>query len=72
MAFDAAKRNGRFGCIQWQKYKESSRGKRKGRLFLCGKTVGVKVEGDVILPSFLKVEGRGMLVRAKDWKERDR
>ena len=34
MAFDAAERNGRFGCIQYQRAKESSsRGKR--RVFLC-------------------------------------
>ena len=36
MAFDAAKRNGRFDRIQCQRGKESGgRGKRKRRVFLC-------------------------------------
>ena len=65
MAFDAAERNGRFGRIQCQKGKESSsRGNR--RVFLCRKTVRVKV----IPASFLKIEGRGTLVGAKDRRER--
>ena len=73
MAFDAAERNGKFGRIQCQRGKESSsRGKRKRQVFLCGKTVGVKIEGKVILASFLKVEGRGTLVVEKDRRERDR
>ena len=47
VAFDAAKRNGRFGRIQCQRGKESSsRGKR--RVFLCRRTMGVKVGGKVI------------------------
>ena len=72
MAFDADKRNGRFGCIQCQRGKESSsRGKRKRQVFLC-KTVGVKVGGKVIPARFLKIEGRGTLVRAKNRGERDR
>ena len=63
-----AKRNGRFGRIQCQRGKESSsRGKRKRRVFLCTGTVRVKV----IPVSFLKVEGRRMLVGAKDQRERD-
>ena len=73
MAFDAAERNGSFGRIQYQRSKESSsRRKRKGRVFLCGKTVRVKVEGKVIPASFLKIEERGTLVEAKDRRERDR
>ena len=52
------KRNGRFGRIQCQRGKESSsRGKR--RVFLCRRTVEVKVEDKAIPPSFLKVEERG-------------
>ena len=71
MAFDAAKRNGRFGNIKSQRGKESSStGKRQ--VFLCRKIVGVKVGGKAIPVSFLKVEGRGMLVGVKDQEERDR
>ena len=33
---------------------------------LCRRTVGVKVRGKAILASFLKIEGRGMLIGAKD------
>ena len=45
MAFDAVERNGRFGRIQCQRSKESSsRGKRKRRIFLCRRTVRVKVK----------------------------
>ena len=65
MAFDADERNGRFGRIQCQRGKESScRGKR--RVFLCRGTVGLKV----IPVSFLKIEGRGTLVGAKDRREK--
>ena len=60
MAFDVTERNGRFGRIQCQRGKESSsRGKRL--IFLCRRTVGVKV----IPASILKVEGRGALVGRK-------
>ena len=60
LAFDAAERNGRFGRIQCQRSRKcSSRGKRKRRVFLCRKTVGVKVKGKVIPTSCLKIEGRG-------------
>ena len=69
-AFDATERNRRFGCIQCQRGKESSsRGKRKIRVFLCRRTVGVKVGGKVIPASFLKIEGRGALVGTKGWRE---
>ena len=70
MAFDAAERNGGFGRIQCQRGKESSSiGKR--RVFLCRGTVGVEVRNKVIPASFLKIEGRGTLVGAKDRRERD-
>ena len=73
MAFDAAERNGRFGRIQCQRGKESSsRGKRKTRVFLCRRTVRVNVGGKAIPTSFLKIEGRGTLIGAKDRRERDR
>ena len=72
MAFDVAEGNGEFGCIQCQRGKESSgRGKRKRRVFLCRRTVGVKVQGKVIPASFLKTEGKGTLVGAKDQREKD-
>ena len=51
--------------------KSSSRGKRKRRVFRYRRTVGVKVGNKVIPASFLKIEGRGMLVGAKDRRERD-
>ena len=67
MVFDAAERNERFGRIQCQRGKESSsRGKRKRGVFLCRRTVRVKVGGKVIPASFLKIEGRGTLVEVKD------
>ena len=60
MAFDAAERNGRFGRIPWQRGKESSsRGKRKRRVFLCRRTLRVKVEGKAIPESFLQIEAGG-------------
>ena len=63
MVFDAAERNGKFVRIQHQRGKESSsRGKKKRQVFLCRRTVGVKV----IPASFLKVEGRKKLVGAKE------
>ena len=70
-AFDADKRNGRFGRIQSQRgEKSSSRGKR--RVILCRRTVRIKVRDEAISASILKIEGRGMLVRVKDQRERDR
>ena len=60
LAFDAAERHERIGCIQCQKSEESkSSGNRKSRVFLCRRTVRVKVKGKVISTSFLKIEGRG-------------
>ena len=56
LAFDAARRNEEFGHIQCQGGKESS-GREKRRVFLCRRTVRVKVEGKVIPANFLKIEG---------------
>ena len=70
MVFDVAERNGRSGRIQCQRGKESS-SRGKIRVFLCRRTVRVKVGGKVIPASFLKIEERGMLVGEKDRRERD-
>ena len=74
MAFDAAEGNGRFGHIQCQRGKESSsRGKRKRRVFLCRRTMRVKVGGKIIPASFLKLkEGGRSLGRKTGEKETDR
>ena len=40
-------------------------GKRKRRVFLCRRIVGVKIGGKVIPASFLKAEGRGRLLGRK-------
>ena len=57
--------------IQWQRSKEnSSRGKRKRRVFLCRRTVRVKAKSKVISTCFLKIEGRGTFVGAKDGRKR--
>ena len=40
--------------------------REKRRVFLCRRTVRVKVKSKVIPASFLKVEGRATLVGAKD------
>ena len=68
-----AERNGRFGRIQCQRGKESSSssGKRKRQIFLCRRTVRVKVGGKAIPASFLKVEGMGTLVGEIGRRERD-
>ena len=50
----------------------SSRGKRKRRVFLCRRTVGVKVKGKLIPASFLNVKGRGMRIGAIGRRQRDR
>ena len=73
MGFDAAERNGRFDRMQCQRGKEgSSREKIKRQVFLCRRTVRVKVEGKAIPASFLKIEGRRTLVGAKDRRDRNR
>ena len=50
--------------------KSSSREKRKRQVFLCRRTVRVNVGGKPIPARFLKIEGRGTLIGAKDQKER--
>ena len=58
--------------IQYQRSKEnSSKGKKKRRIFLCRRTVRVKVNSKVIPTSFLKIQGRETFVGAKDRRERD-
>ena len=65
MAFDAAERNERFGRLQCQGSKESN-SREKRRVFLCRRTVRVKIKGQVMPTSFLKIEGRRTLVWAKE------
>ena len=58
--------------IQCQRRKENSSKEQKNRqIFLCGKTVRVKVKGKVILTSFPKIQGRETFVGAKDRRKRD-
>ena len=65
-AFNAAEKNKRFRRIQCQRGKESSsRGKRKRRVFLCRRTVRVKVGGKPIPASFLKFKEGGRLLGRK-------
>ena len=71
VVFYAADRNGRFGRIKCQRSEvSSSRGKRKRRVFLCRRTVRVKVTSKVIPASFLKIERGRILFGAKDQRER--
>ena len=70
LAFDAAKRNIRFGHIRCHRSKESSsRGKR--RVFFCRRTMRVGVKGIIISSSFLKIEGRGSFIGAEEGRKRD-
>ena len=72
LAFYVSERNERFCRVQCERSKErSSTGKRKRPVFLCRRTVGVKVKSKVIPMSFLKIEGREPFVGAKDWRKRD-
>ena len=58
--------------IQCQRSKEKSRkGKKKRLVFLCRRTVRVKVKSKVIPTSFLKIQGRETFVGAKDRRKRD-
>ena len=58
--------------IQCQRSKEnSSKGKKKRRMFLCRRTMRAKVKSKVILTSFPKIQGRETLVGAKDRRKRD-
>ena len=67
MTFDAAEGNGRFGRIQCQRGKVSSSGGKR-RVFLCRRTVGIKV----IPASFLKIEGGRLLGKKTEERETDR
>ena len=49
-----------------KKVESSSRGKRKRRVFPCRRTVKVEAKSKVILTSFLKIEGSGTFVGAKE------
>ena len=72
LAFDAAECNEKFGRIHCQRRKESSSGgKRKRGVFLCRRTLRVKVEGKAIPTSSLEIEERAMFVGAKKRRKRD-
>ena len=59
--------------IQCHRSKEnSSKGKKKRRVFLCRRTVRVKVKSKVILTSFPKSQGRETFVGAKDQIKEER
>ena len=58
--------------IQCQRSREnSSKGMKKGRVFLCRRTVRVKVKSKVILTSFPKIQKRETFVGAKDRRKSD-
>ena len=65
MSFDALERIRRFNRIQCQRSKVSSRGKKKRQVFLCRRTVRVKVKGKVIPTSFLKIKEGGRSLERK-------
>ena len=69
MAFDVAERNGRFGRIQCQRSEESS---SRGKSIPLQKDSESQSKKQVIPASFLKVEGRGTLVGAKNRREMNR
>ena len=53
-------KNGKFGCTLCQRSKESSsRGKRKRLVFICRRTLRVKVKSKVIPTNSLIIERRG-------------
>ena len=60
-----------FSAREEKRVATEKREKRKRRVFLWRRTMGVKVGGKVIPASFLKVKERGSLVGAKDRGERD-
>ena len=61
-----------LAAFSGREVKRAAAAKRERRVFLCRRTVRVKVGGKVIPASFLITEGRGTLVGAKDRRERDR
>ena len=58
LAFDAAERNRKFGSIQCQKSKESSKREKRG-VFFCRRTVRVDAKSKVLPTSSLNIKGRG-------------
>ena len=60
-----------FSAREVKKAAEEER-ERERRVFLCRRTVRVKVKGKVIPASFLKIEGRGTLAEAKNRKKKER
>ena len=70
LAFDAAERNRKFGCIKCQRSKVSRRKEKKKRgVFLCRKTVRFIVKGKLIPTNLLKIEGRRPYVGTEKRKE---
>ena len=64
-------RDGKKG-IQCKRSKEnSSKEKKKRRLFLCRRTVGVKVKSKVILTTFPKIQEKETFVGKKDQSKRE-
>ena len=58
--------------LQCQRSKEnSSKGKKKRRVFVCRRTVRVKEKSEVMPTSFLKIQGRETFVGAKDRRKRE-
>ena len=58
--------------IQCQRSKEnSSKGKKKRRVFFCRRTVRAKVKSKVILTSFPEIQGRETFVGAKDRRKKN-
>ena len=73
MAFHAANRNGMedLAVFSVTEVKRAAAEEKKRRIFLCRRTVRVKVQGKVIPTSFLKIEARGTFVGVKDRRKRD-
>ena len=51
--------------------RKERKGKKKRQVFLCRRTVRVKVKSKVIPTSFLKIQGRETFLGAKDRRKRD-
>ena len=70
MAFNTVESNGRLGCTQCWRSKESrNRGKSKRGVYLFRRTVRVKVQSKAIKASFLKIEGKWAFVGRRPEKE---
>ena len=71
LAFDTAERNGKFGCIQCQRSKESrTRGRREKNIPLQ-EDRKIIVKGKVIPRSFLKTKGGEFYVEAEERRKAD-